>query len=78
MAQVFLHGLDVVPCSKGIDRVSVTQVVDADVWHTEAFYDLLEAIIQGAKGNVASKLIGKDKVVLVVPCASDVFPPLGL
>ena len=46
MAQVFLHSLDVVPCSKGIDRVGVTQVVDADVWHTEALHDPLEAIIK--------------------------------
>ena len=62
----------------GIHQTGVTQVVYADVWNTEALYDPLEAIMQGAKGNVASKLIGKDQVVLVVPCASGVFPPLGL
>ena len=46
MAQVFLHGFDIVPGTEGVYRIGVTQVVDADVWYTEALHDPLEAIIK--------------------------------
>ena len=62
VAQVALHGLDVVADLQGGHRVGVPHVVEADLRRADLFHDLLEVIVDRVGIQVPAKLVGEDQV----------------
>lgn len=59
VAQVSLHGLDIVP---GPDRghgVAVTQIVESGRWEADGCNDFLVVVVYGAGGQVVAQIIRK-------------------
>ena len=53
MAEILLHGLDVVPRAYRIDSIRVAQVMDPCIRKTDLIDDALKAVIDSAVGNIA-------------------------
>ena len=74
VAQVGLHGLDVVADLQGGHCVGVPHVVEADLRRADLFHDLLEVVVDRVGIQVPAKLVGEDQVHGVL----EVLPVLEL
>ena len=70
MPQVFLHGLDVVPGAEAVDSVGVTEIMEPKVLQPDLLHNALKVHVQGLVIHEASKLIGENQIVGVIPCFS--------
>ena len=76
VSEVFLHGLNVVAAFDASNRVSVAQVVKASGRRAYFFHNALKAVIHRAIGQIAARLIGKDKPVFL-PCRASGYHCIG-
>ena len=74
VAQVALHGLDVVSDLQGGHRVGMPHIVEAELRRADPFHDLLEVVVDRVWVQVFAQLVGKDQVHGVL----EAFPVLEL
>ena len=67
MAQILLHGFDIVSSAKTVDRISVPKRVETKVTQTDPAGDPFEVHVEGLVLDEAAEFIGEDQVVCVVP-----------
>lgn len=75
MAEVALHGFDVITVLEGEDRMGVSQVMHPGVGRTDFRCEFFEVDVNGLRAEVSSQRGGKDKSTLVLFLA---FPALPL
>ena len=70
VSKIFLHSFNVVAAFDASNRVGVAQVVKTGSRRAYFFHNALEAVIHRAIGQIAARLIGKDKPVFLLCRAS--------
>ena len=67
MAQVFLHGLDIVSGAQAVDSIGVTQCMKTKVALSNSIGDPLEMRVESFVLDELSKLVCKDQIICVIP-----------
>ncbi len=68
MAEVVLHGLNIIPALNGDNCITVAHIVKPFLLHSQFFYDFLEVIVDRTVGIMPTKLVCKNQIPLVFPC----------
>ena len=77
VAQVFLHGLDIVPALDRGHGVAVPQIVDPGLRAANGSHQLFEILVDGLGDQIAAQLVGKHQV-LILPGGTGPQAPLCL
>ena len=75
MAEIFLHGLDVVPGAEAVHCKGMAERVEAQLVKAVFLHQPLEAVVQGLVADVASQLIGEHQLIRIRPGTSRGFCP---
>ena len=75
MAQILLHGLDVVSGPEAVDRERVPKIMEPELRHPKRSDDAFKVDPEGFVVDIPSQLVGKDKVLPVIPCRSGKISP---
>ena len=67
MAEIALHGFDVISSADAVDSVGVAKVMYPCVGDADALYHTFEAVEDRTVGNIAPKLISKHQTT-ILPC----------
>ena len=67
VTEILLHRLDIVPCLETVDREGVPEIVESELRQAQSLHDAFEVDPQGFVVDIPSCLVGKDKVLVIVP-----------
>ena len=67
MAEVFLHGLDVVPSTEAVHGKGVPEGMEAQIIKAVFLHQPLEAVVKGLVADIAPQLIGEHQLIRIRP-----------